>query len=82
VDARAFTRWYNHEREHRHLKFVSPAARHHGEDRAIFARRLAVCEQARAKHPTRWSGRLRNGSLPNEVWLNRPAEESVLREAA
>jgi transposase InsO family protein len=78
----AFTRWYNHEHKHRNLKFVSPAERHHGEDQAIFARRLAVYEQARAKHPTRWSGRIRNWSLPNEVWLNRPAEESVLREAA
>lgn len=85
-DARAwvlsFARWYNHEHKHRNLKFVSPAQRHQGIDRAIFAKRTAVYETARAKHPARWSGRIRNWSLPNEVWLNRPAEENVLREAA
>jgi transposase InsO family protein len=78
----SFTRWYNHEHKHRNLKFVSPAERHQGVDRAVFANRMAVYEQARAKHPMRWSGRIRNWSLPNEVWLNRPAEATVLREAA
>jgi len=77
-----FTRWYNHEHKHRNLKFVSPAQRHCGDDRAIFARRIGVYEQARAKHPARWSRSIRNWSLPNNVWLNRPAEENVLREAA
>ena len=77
-----FTRWYNHEHKHRNLKFVSPAQRHQGADRAIFAKRIAVYEQARAKHPARWPGNIRNWSLPNEVWLNRPAEENALREAA
>ena len=78
----SFTRWYNHEHKHRNLKFVSPAQRHRGDDAAIFAQRTVVYEQARAKHPTRWSGGIRNWALPNEVWLNRPAEENVLREAA
>lgn len=79
----AFTRWYNHEHKHRNLKFVSPAERHHGEDRAIFAKRSALYEQARAKHPARWSGNSRNWSLRNEVWLNKPAvEDHVLREVA
>lgn len=77
-----FTRWYNHEHKHRNLKFVSPAERHRGADRAIFAQRLAVYEQARTKHPARWSRGIRNWSLPNEVWLNRATEENVLREAA
>ena len=78
----AFVRWYNHEHKHRNLKFVSPVERHDGKDTAIFARRIAVYEQARAKHPTRWSKNIRNWSLPKEVWLNRPTEQSVLREAA
>lgn len=77
-----FTRWYNHEHKHRNLKFVSPAQRHRGDDAAIFAKRVTVYEQARAKQPARWRGHIRNWSLPNEVWLNRPAEENVLREAA
>ncbi len=78
----SFVRWYNHEHKHRNLKFVSPAERHRGEDQAIFAKRKAVYEEARATHPARWSRGVRNWSLPAEVWLNRPAEENVLREAA
>lgn len=77
-----FTRWYNHEHKHRNLKFVSPAQRHAGVDAAIFQQRTAVYEAARAKHPERWSGGIRNWSLPPEVWLNRPAEENTLRQAA
>ncbi len=77
-----FTRWYNHSHKHRNLKFVSPAQRHRGEDAALFAKRTTVYEQARAKHPARRSRGIRNWSLPTEVWLNRPAEETVLREAA
>lgn len=77
-----FTRWYNHEHKHRNLKFVSPAERHRGDDQAIFRSRIALYEQARAKHPERWSRGVRNWSLPSEVWLNRPAEESALRQAA
>lgn len=78
-----FTRWYNHEHKHRNLKFVSPAERHSGVDRTIFAKRTALYEQARATHPARWSRGIRSWSLPNEVWLNRPAEENImLRETA
>ena len=77
-----FARWYNHEHKHRHLKFVSPAERHRGADTAIFAKRNTVYEEARMKHPERWSRHIRNWSLPNEVWLNRPAEENALCEAA
>jgi transposase InsO family protein len=68
-----FTRWYNDEHKHRALKFVSPAQRHRGSDRALLARRTELYERARAKHPTRWSGTVRNWSAPDEVWLNRPA---------
>jgi transposase InsO family protein len=77
-----FERWYNHQHKHRNLKFVSPAQRHRGEDRAIFAARHALYQQARAKHPTRWSGNTRNWSLCNEVWLNRPASNTLMQNAA
>ena len=80
--ALSFVRWYNHEHKHRNLKFVSPAQRHTGEDAVIFTRRTQVYEQARAKHPARWSRGIRNWSLPGEVWLNRPAAENGLREVA
>lgn len=80
-----FVRWYNTEHKHRNLKFVSPVERHAGEDAAIFARRRALYEQARALRPERWSRDIRDWSLPSEVWLNRPAEDAasaVQREAA
>lgn len=80
--ALAFERWYNHEHKHRNLKFVSPSQRHRGADTAIFIKRIALYEQARAKHPARWSGAVRDWSLPQEVWLNRPAQEHLLSEAA
>ena len=77
-----FAHWYNHEHKHRNLKFVSPAERHRGAEAAIFAQRLEVYEAARARNPERWSRTIRDWSLPKEVWLNRPAEESALRQAA
>ena len=57
-------RWYNHEPKHRNLRFVSSAARHAGKDVAIFTQRICIYEQARAKHPARWSHGIRNWSLP------------------
>ncbi|EQD30237.1 transposase [mine drainage metagenome] len=75
VWALAFVRWYHHEHKHRNLKFVSPAERHAGVDRAIFQQRIAVYEKAQARNPERWSRNTRNWSLPDEVWLNRPAAE-------
>lgn len=71
----AFVRWYNHHHKHRNRKFVSPAERHTGADYAIFAHRTRIYEAARAQHPERWGRSIRNGSLPTEVWLNRPTEE-------
>ena len=77
-----FERWYNHAHKHRNLKFVSPAERHCGADRTIFAARMAVYEQARAKHPARWTRNTRDWSLSDQVWLNRPAQDNLVREAA
>jgi putative transposase len=71
-----------HEHKHRNLKFVSPAQRHYGTDQSIFAKRVAVYEQARKKHPARWRPATRDWSLPNVVWLNRPADDQLLGKAA
>jgi len=38
--------------------------------RAILAQRKAVYEEARRRHPQRWSGEVRNWELVDEVWLN------------
>lgn len=80
--ALSFERWYNHEHKHRNLKFVSPAQRHCGEDRSIFAHRVAVYERARKRHPARWRAATRDWTLPKVVWLNRPADDQLLGMAA
>ena len=69
-----FVSGYNHQHRHSAIRFVTPEQRHNGEDVAILARRRAVYEQARARHPERWSGSIRNWQPITEVWLNPSAE--------
>jgi putative transposase len=68
----AFVEWYNEEHRHSGIRFVTPGQRHRGEDKAILEQRALVYEQARQKHPERWSGNTRNWSHQAEVWLNKP----------
>jgi putative transposase len=49
---------------------VTPEQRHRGEDRAILARRHALNEAARDRHPERWSGNTRNWTPIGVVTLN------------
>ncbi len=65
-----FVRWYNTEHLHSAIKFVTPNQRHEGLDGEILSRRAGVYEQARAKNPSRWSGRTRDWSEIREVFLN------------
>ena len=66
----AFVRWYNTEHRHSAIRFVTPEARHRGEDRPLLASRHAVYQAARDKHPARWSGETRNWQPVGSVWLN------------
>jgi putative transposase len=77
-----FVRWYNHEHRHSAICFVTPAQRHAGLDAALLQQRKGVYEAAKAKHPQRWRGPIRNwdrvpvvhlnpnrsGTLTNESW--------------
>jgi putative transposase len=65
-----FVRWYNTEHRHSRLRFVTPGQRHSGADVAILAQRQALYEQAKAAHPERWSGAVRDWSRPGAVTLN------------
>ncbi len=65
-----FQRWYNEVHHHSALKFVTPAQRHRGEDGAILQRRQALYQAAKATHPERWSGPLRNWEPVKIVYLN------------
>lgn len=65
-----FIEWYNNEHRHSRIRFVTPAQRHCGHDKAILAARHAVYETAKANRPERWSGATRNWQPMGEVMLN------------
>ncbi|SUC14480.1 Integrase core domain [Proteus vulgaris] len=73
-DARAwmkgFAQWYNTEHRHSRIKFVTPAQRHNGEDKAILARRHELYTKAQKKNPNRWSKGIRNWEEIGDVKLN------------
>jgi transposase InsO family protein len=73
-----FAGWYNDEHHHSALKFVTPAPRHRGEDTHRLARRHALYQAARAKHPERWSSSTRNWQPGTTVFLN-PGKPSSKR---
>ena len=64
-----FVHWYNREHLHSSIRFVTPEDRHRGRDLEILARRQSVYEKARARHPERWSGKVRNWKPIKEVVL-------------
>ncbi len=66
----AFVRWYNYEHRHSGLKFLTPHQRHSGIDREILEKRQKLYEEAKTAHPERWSGKTRDWTLDDEVWLN------------
>ncbi|MDT4849573.1 IS3 family transposase IS1240 [compost metagenome] len=79
---RDFMRWYNHEHRHSRIRFVTPAERHRGVDQQVLARRHALYQQARARHPGRWSGQTRNWAPIRAVMLNPDREQPQQKEAA
>ncbi len=78
VWAADFVHWYNVDHRHSGIRYVSPAQRHAGEDRAILAARHALYLQARERHPARWSGGTRNWASIGAVTLN-PERDSVIK---
>jgi hypothetical protein len=61
---------YNHEHQHSGIGFVTPAARHAGDDVAILAARRDTYARARARHPERWSRHTRAWKRPETVTVN------------
>lgn len=66
----AFVHWYNDCHLHSAIGYVTPSDRHNGRDRAILNKRQAVYEQARRKHPERWSKNARKWQWTETVTLN------------
>jgi len=77
-----FVTWYNDEHKHSSLKFVTPSQRYDGTAQAICEKRHAVFEAAKRQHPERWSGKTRDWTLPDEVWLNPEKEPTNLKQVA
>jgi len=69
-----FVTWYNNEHRHDAIKYVTPAQRHAGFDKALLQHRKAVYEAAKAANPQRWAGTTRNWERTSEFWLNPPKE--------
>lgn len=77
-----FVSWYNTERFHGEIHYVTPISRHEGLDGPILSQRKAVYEAARLKHPERWARSTRNWERKDFVWLNptKEAKEKLSRE--
>jgi putative transposase len=72
-----FVHWYNVEHRHSGIRYVSPAQRHCGQDRAILDARHALYVKARQANPARWSGKTRNWRPDLTVTLN-PERDAVI----
>jgi len=77
-----FVEWYNHEHRHSAIRFVTPAQRHHGEEPELLVRRREVYEQARERHPERWTGACRNWTPVESVTLNPGRQADASKEEA
>lgn len=79
--ASRFVGWYNQQHRHSGIRYVTPEQRHAGLDKELLAARHQVYQQARAKHPARWSGSTRNWTPIMAVALN-PEKEAAIATAA
>ena len=79
---RDFIEWYNNHHCHSRIRFVTPAQRHRGEDHAILKKRHAIYEQAKQKHPERWTRHTRNWEPVGAVNLNPERDDVSLKQAA
>ena len=65
-----FVDGYNEEHRHSARQFVTPGQRHRGEDQALLEQRRQVYAAAKARHPQRWSGEIRQWEADTVVCLN------------
>ena len=82
-----FISWYNTRHLHSAIRFVTPDDRHYGHEEDILTNRRQVYEQARYRHPNRWSCHTRNWNPVRLVWLNPEDKDNAgqnhrLKEAA
>jgi transposase InsO family protein len=73
--------WYNDQHRHSRIRFVAPSQRHSGEAVAISHHRASLYEQARQRHPRRWSRSTRCWLQPEVAWINPPPPENGITAA-
>lgn len=71
--------WYNYEHQHSGINFVTPNQCHTGVYVDVLNRRQEVYDQAKSKHPERWSKSTRDWSPHQSVALN-PMKENEEKE--
>jgi transposase InsO family protein len=76
-----FVAWYNNVHLHSSIGFVTPSARHAGEDIAILAERRRTYARARRRRPARWSRNTRPWNRPEIVTLL-PETQQISQTAA
>ena len=83
ISKRTYNRWRNTDNDHRHsgINYVTPNERHAGKDKEILAERIRVYEEARAKHPERWTRSIRKWEYQDTEWLNPRQEKETKNEA-
>lgn len=80
--ARAFCRtffdYYNHSHRHSGIGLMTPAAVHHGQAKALHAKRQRVLSAAYAATPERFVHRPpQPPALPTAAWINKPTSEEA-----
>lgn len=75
-----FVHWYNEEHRHSGICFVTPSERHEGKDTQVLAARHEVYEAAKARHPERWSGPVRDWTPVGDVALTPAAKTNTKRQ--
>ncbi len=70
VWVKGFVDHYNLKHRHSGLNFVTPEERHKKEDKMILQNRAILYAQAKARHPNRWSGDIRDWTPIGPVALN------------
>jgi len=84
-DARAhcqqFFHWYNDNHRHSGIGFMTPAAVHHGQAKALFKQRADTLDAAFAANPKRFKGKSpQPPKLPIAAWINPPKQELALNK--
>ena len=80
-DSRSFCHnffgWYNTEHYHSGIGFLTPEDVHYGRAEQIIKKRQAVLNDAFAKHPERFKGKIpKPMALPEAAWINKPSPEN------